>query len=70
MGENVVVGPETRYALSGDIHIAYQLAWIHRIVLCRPANNAMAIDRVHQSERFCHVGAVDQEVLFVSVVSA
>ncbi|MGA8296642.1 MAG: adenylate/guanylate cyclase domain-containing protein [Acidimicrobiales bacterium] len=25
MGENVVVQPETRYALSGDIHIAYQL---------------------------------------------
>lgn len=25
MGENVDVGPETRYALSGDFHIAYQL---------------------------------------------
>ena len=25
MGENEAVGPETRYALSGDIHIAYQL---------------------------------------------
>ncbi len=25
MGENVVVRPETRYALSGDTHIAYQL---------------------------------------------
>jgi pimeloyl-ACP methyl ester carboxylesterase len=25
VGENVGVGPETRYALSGDIHIAYQL---------------------------------------------
>jgi pimeloyl-ACP methyl ester carboxylesterase len=25
VGENVEVGPETRYALSGDIHIAYQL---------------------------------------------
>jgi pimeloyl-ACP methyl ester carboxylesterase len=25
VGENVVVGPETRYALSGDIHIAYQV---------------------------------------------
>jgi len=26
MGENLrVVGPETRYALSGDVHIAYQV---------------------------------------------
>jgi pimeloyl-ACP methyl ester carboxylesterase/class 3 adenylate cyclase len=25
VGENVAMGPETRYALSGDIHIAYQL---------------------------------------------
>ena len=24
-GDNVVVGPETRYALSGDVHIAYQV---------------------------------------------
>ncbi len=24
-GENVAVGPETRYALSGDVHIAYQV---------------------------------------------
>ena len=25
MGENSRVGPETRYALSGDVHIAYQV---------------------------------------------
>ena len=25
MGENLRVGPETRYALSGDVHIAYQV---------------------------------------------
>jgi pimeloyl-ACP methyl ester carboxylesterase len=25
LGENVPVGPETRYALSGDVHIAYQV---------------------------------------------
>jgi pimeloyl-ACP methyl ester carboxylesterase len=25
LGENVAVGPETRYALSGDVHIAYQV---------------------------------------------
>jgi class 3 adenylate cyclase/pimeloyl-ACP methyl ester carboxylesterase len=25
MGENLKVGPETRYALSGDVHIAYQV---------------------------------------------
>lgn len=25
MGENVEMGPETRYALSGDVHIAYQV---------------------------------------------